>query len=241
MPTRLVARARRAQARYSVQCTPPSGTARSFRAPCLPWSADCDSGQRPSVAKKQAHALLADFVAAMTTHLKQGDRVRMSGLGILEVKSRAARAGCNPGSVSTRARRRSGQTGLGCGGNGGSGVRLGRCFGAAGAHCPGLPPVPLPGLRQTVNECSAGLLNRTQFPSDVIALQVLWRLRYKLSLRDLSEMFLIRGTCSAIRRRSSVGQATATSIWASARRPCSSTSSKKALGAVEADFDAAGE
>ena len=43
------------------------------------------------------------------------------------------------------------------------------------------------------NERSAGLLNRTQYPSDVIALVVLWRLRYKLSLRDLTEMFLIRG------------------------------------------------
>jgi putative transposase len=29
--------------------------------------------------------------------------------------------------------------------------------------------------------------------SDVIALVVFWRLRYKLSLRDLPEMFLIRG------------------------------------------------
>ena len=43
------------------------------------------------------------------------------------------------------------------------------------------------------NERSGGLLNRTQYPSDVIALVVLWRLRYKLSLRDLAEMFLIRG------------------------------------------------
>src|SRR6185437_15849268 len=43
------------------------------------------------------------------------------------------------------------------------------------------------------NERSLGLLNRTQHPSDVIALVVLWRLRYKLSLRDLAEMFLIRG------------------------------------------------
>jgi putative transposase len=43
------------------------------------------------------------------------------------------------------------------------------------------------------NERSTGLLNRTQYPSDVIALVVLWRLRYKLSLRDLAEMFLIRG------------------------------------------------
>src|SRR3954449_1957833 len=43
------------------------------------------------------------------------------------------------------------------------------------------------------NGRSGGLLNRTQYPSDVIALVVLWRLRYKLSLRDLPEMFLVRG------------------------------------------------
>src|SRR3954471_14863119 len=42
------------------------------------------------------------------------------------------------------------------------------------------------------NERSGGLLNRTEFPSDVIARVVLWRSRYKLTLRDLSEMFLIR-------------------------------------------------
>src|SRR3712207_3978032 len=43
------------------------------------------------------------------------------------------------------------------------------------------------------NERTGGLLNRTQYPSDVIALVVFWRLRYKLALRDLSEMFLVRG------------------------------------------------
>src|SRR5918992_3365997 len=43
------------------------------------------------------------------------------------------------------------------------------------------------------NERSAGELNRTQYPSDVIALVVLWRLRYRPTLRDLSEMFLMRG------------------------------------------------
>jgi transposase-like protein len=43
------------------------------------------------------------------------------------------------------------------------------------------------------NERSGGFLNRTQYPSDVIALVVFWRLRYKLSLRDLPEMFLLRG------------------------------------------------
>jgi transposase-like protein len=43
------------------------------------------------------------------------------------------------------------------------------------------------------NERSGTLLNRTQDPSDVIALGVLWRLRDKLSLRDLPEMFAVRG------------------------------------------------
>jgi DNA-binding protein HU-beta len=49
-----------------------------------------------ALPKKQAHELLADFVTAMTTHLTQGARIRMSGLGTLEVKSRAARMGRNP-------------------------------------------------------------------------------------------------------------------------------------------------
>jgi putative transposase len=43
------------------------------------------------------------------------------------------------------------------------------------------------------NERSGGLLNHTQYPSDVISLVVLWRLRYRLTLRDLAEMFLVRG------------------------------------------------
>src|ERR1700722_19957808 len=43
------------------------------------------------------------------------------------------------------------------------------------------------------NESSAGVLNRTQFPSDVVALVVLWRRHYNLSLRDLAERFLNLG------------------------------------------------
>jgi hypothetical protein len=41
------------------------------------------------------------------------------------------------------------------------------------------------------NERSGGLLNPHAISGDVIALVVLWRLRHKLSLRDLAEMFLI--------------------------------------------------
>jgi hypothetical protein len=43
------------------------------------------------------------------------------------------------------------------------------------------------------NERTGTLFNRLQYPSDVVCLVVLWRLRYKLSLRDLAEMFLKRG------------------------------------------------
>ena len=47
--------------------------------------------------------------------------------------------------------------------------------------------------RKQFNERSGTVLNRAQYPSDVITLVVLWRLRYKLSLRDLPEMFALRG------------------------------------------------
>ena len=53
------------------------------------------------------------------------------------------------------------------------------------------------------NERSGGLLNRAQYPSDVIALVVLWRLRYRLTLRDLSEMFLLAASSSATKRSGS--------------------------------------
>src|SRR5262249_47169892 len=43
------------------------------------------------------------------------------------------------------------------------------------------------------NERTGTLFNRLQYPTDVVCLVVLWRLRYKLSLRDLTEMFLDRG------------------------------------------------
>lgn len=42
------------------------------------------------------------------------------------------------------------------------------------------------------NERSGTLLNHAQYPSDMIVLVVLWRLRYRLTLRDLAEMFLLR-------------------------------------------------
>ena len=43
------------------------------------------------------------------------------------------------------------------------------------------------------NERSGTPYNHLQYPTDLVLLVVLWRLRYKLSLRDLAEMFLERG------------------------------------------------
>src|SRR5579864_6506401 len=76
-----------------------------------------------------------------------------------------------------------------------------RCLGCESAAVTERPERTAQGYRRfrcrecgrQFNERSTGLLNRTQYPSDVIALVVLWRLRYKLSLRDLAEMCLIRG------------------------------------------------
>ena len=47
--------------------------------------------------------------------------------------------------------------------------------------------------RSRFNERSGTPFNYLEFPTDVVMLVVLWRLRYKLSLRDLAEMFLERG------------------------------------------------
>ena len=45
------------------------------------------------IAKKQAEAVLGDLVTLTTRHLKRGDKIRLTGLGILQVRKRAARMG----------------------------------------------------------------------------------------------------------------------------------------------------
>jgi DNA-binding protein HU-beta len=75
----------------------PAPKAKAVAAPVVTLKAVFEQlGETHALPKKQAHALLADFVVAMTTNLKQGNRIRMSGLGILEVKDRPARMGRNP-------------------------------------------------------------------------------------------------------------------------------------------------
>ncbi len=47
--------------------------------------------------------------------------------------------------------------------------------------------------RRRFNERTATPFNYLEFPTDIVLLVVVWRVRYKLSLRDLAEMFLERG------------------------------------------------
>src|SRR5688500_14988122 len=46
--------------------------------------------------------------------------------------------------------------------------------------------------RRALNERTGTPFNFLAYPTDIVLLVVLWQLRYKLSLRDLAEMFLIR-------------------------------------------------
>jgi len=48
------------------------------------------------LTKKAGQVLLNDLVDLITKHLKKGERIRIAGLGILQVRKRAARMGRNP-------------------------------------------------------------------------------------------------------------------------------------------------
>jgi DNA-binding protein HU-beta len=48
------------------------------------------------IPKKQAEAILGDLGTLVTKQLKKGDRIRLVGLGVLQVRKRAARMGRNP-------------------------------------------------------------------------------------------------------------------------------------------------
>ncbi len=73
-------------------------------------------------------------------------------------------------------------------------------------HCPSLTTTRQPkttalgyqtlrcaACRRTFNQRTGTPFNFLEYPTDLVLLVVLWRLRYKLSLRDLAEMFLERG------------------------------------------------
>ena len=48
------------------------------------------------LSQKQANEVLSGAISAIGKHLKKGARIRIAGLGTLEVRKRAARMGRNP-------------------------------------------------------------------------------------------------------------------------------------------------
>jgi len=52
--------------------------------------------EREQISKQAAETILNGLVGLLVDHLKNGDRLRIAGLGILEVKDRPERTGRNP-------------------------------------------------------------------------------------------------------------------------------------------------
>ena len=52
--------------------------------------------EQHEIAKKQSEAILGDMIGLVVKHLKKGERIRIAGLGILQVRKRPARMGRNP-------------------------------------------------------------------------------------------------------------------------------------------------
>ena len=66
--------------------------------------------EQHSLTKKQGLQMMEDLIGMITKHLKKGERVKISGLGILVVRKRAARMGRNPATgeaIKIKASRRS--------------------------------------------------------------------------------------------------------------------------------------
>lgn len=53
-------------------------------------------GPKHEMSNKGTEAVITDFVDTIVKYLKKGERVRIGGLGIMQVKKRPARMGRNP-------------------------------------------------------------------------------------------------------------------------------------------------
>jgi len=61
-----------------------------------------DLAEKFDMSKKLANEILSDaLVSTIVKNLKKGNRIRIAGLGILQVKKRAARTGRNPATGET--------------------------------------------------------------------------------------------------------------------------------------------
>ena len=57
--------------------------------------------EKHELPKKQLNLIMEDLIGHLVKNLKKGNRIRMAGLGILQVRKRAARMGRNPATGET--------------------------------------------------------------------------------------------------------------------------------------------
>ncbi|MEZ0262336.1 MAG: HU family DNA-binding protein [Alphaproteobacteria bacterium] len=60
-----------------------------------------EMAEKHELPKKTMNLIMEDLIAHLVKNLKKGNRVRMAGLGILQVRKRAARIGRNPATGET--------------------------------------------------------------------------------------------------------------------------------------------
>ena len=73
----------------------PNGASKTSRPVTLKHLA-ATLAEEHQLTKRAGEALLGELVGLITKHLKKGERIRLAGLGILQVRKRAARMGRNP-------------------------------------------------------------------------------------------------------------------------------------------------
>ena len=79
----------------SAKTTKPPAAAKTSRPVTLKHLAAA-LAEEHQLTKRAGEAILGDLVGKITKHLKKGERIRIAGLGILQVRKRAARMGRNP-------------------------------------------------------------------------------------------------------------------------------------------------
>jgi DNA-binding protein HU-beta len=55
-----------------------------------------DLAEKHELTKRQTGEVMESLIAQITKHLKKGDKIRLPGLGIFQVRKRDARMGRNP-------------------------------------------------------------------------------------------------------------------------------------------------
>jgi DNA-binding protein HU-beta len=81
----------------TAKASPKGATAKQSAPPLVTLKSVFEQvGVTHQLSKKQVDGFLTDVISTMTAHLQGGARLRMTGLGTLEVRESAARTGRNP-------------------------------------------------------------------------------------------------------------------------------------------------